>query len=190
MLAFDLLRIPGFQWRLNMHVRFLVFTLVSALLLPQFVLAQAPTVSSSELQQAITAAAQTRQKNLVDVRSFFASEHVRAALKSGKIDYRKVDKAVATLSPEELARLAAKTNEIQTDFAAGALTNQQLTYIVIALGTAVLVLLIVAAEDLPDFTNRCFGCHCSLPSSRRFGSMFPSFSKTRTGAGLLLFGWS
>jgi hypothetical protein len=52
---------------------------------------------------------------------------------------------VATLSPEELARLATKTNQIQTDFAAGALTNQQLTYIVIALGTAVLVLLIVAA---------------------------------------------
>jgi hypothetical protein len=128
-----------------MHVRFLVFMLVFALLVPQFVAAQAPAVSSSELQQAIASAVQTRQKNLDDVRSFFASEHVRAALKSGKIDYRKVDKAVATLSPEELARLATKTNQIQTDFAAGALTNQQLTYIVIALGTAVLVLLIVAA---------------------------------------------
>ena len=128
-----------------MHVRLLVFTLVSALLIPQFLMAQAPAVSSSELQQAITAAAQTRQKNLDDVRSFFASEHVRAALKSGKLDYRKVDKAVATISPEELARLAEKTNQIQNDFAAGSLTNQQLTYIVIALGTAVLVLLIVAA---------------------------------------------
>jgi hypothetical protein len=31
-----------------MHVRLLVFTLVSALLIPQFVLAQAPTVSPSE----------------------------------------------------------------------------------------------------------------------------------------------
>jgi hypothetical protein len=49
------------------------------------------------------------------------------------------------MSPEELARLAEKTNQIQNDFAAGSLTNQQLTYIVIALGTAVLVLLIVAA---------------------------------------------
>ena len=127
-----------------MHVRFLVFSLICAMLIPQFVAAQAPAVSSSELQQAITAAAQTRQKNLDEVRSFFASERMRAALKSGKIDYRKVDKAVATLSPEELARLAQKTNQIQNDFAAGALTNQQLTYIVIALGTAVLVLLIVA----------------------------------------------
>jgi hypothetical protein len=129
-----------------MHVRFVVIAVIFALLIPQFVAAQAPVVSSSELRQAINDAAQIRQKNLDDVRSFFASDPVRSALKSGKVDYQKVDKAVATLSPDEIARLAAKTNQIQRDFAAGALTNQELTYIVIALGTAVLVLLIVAAD--------------------------------------------
>ena len=130
-----------------MHVRFLVLTLILALLTaPQFVAAQAPSVSSSELRQAITAAAQTRQKNLADVRSFFSSQPARDALKTDKIDYKKVDKAVSVLSPDELARLAEKTDRIQQDFAAGALTNQELTYIVIALGTAVLVLLIVAAH--------------------------------------------
>jgi hypothetical protein len=92
----------------------------------------------------MTAAAQTRQKNLDDVRSFFSSEPVRAALKTGKVDYQKVDKAVATLDADELARLAARTSQIQKDFAAGALTNQQLTYVVIALASAVIVLLIVA----------------------------------------------
>ena len=127
-----------------MHVRLLVIAVIFALLIPQFVVAQAPVVSPSELRQAITAAAETRQKNLDDVRSFFSGEPARTALKAGKVDYQKVEKAVATLSPEELVRLAAKTNQIQTDFAAGALTNQQLTYVVIALGTAVLVLLIVA----------------------------------------------
>src|SRR5262245_38638905 len=130
----------------SMHVRFLVFTLVLALLMPHFVAAQTTSVSPSELRQAMTEAAQTRQKHLADVRSFFASEPARAALKIGKVDYQKVDKAVAVLSPEELARLAEKTNQIQRDFAAGALSNQDLTYIVIALGTAVLVLLIVAAH--------------------------------------------
>src|SRR5436309_10041950 len=120
-----------------MHVRFLVFAIIFALLIPQFGAAQAPVVSPSELRQAIMDAAQTRQKNLDDVRSFFSSEPIRSALKSGKVDYQKVDKAVATLSPEEVARLAAKTNQIQKDFAAGALTNQELTYIVIALATAV-----------------------------------------------------
>src|SRR4026209_1045543 len=108
-----------------MRVRFLTVAVILSLLIPQFVVAQAPVVSPSELHQAITAESQIRQKNLDDIRSFFASEPVRSALKTGKVDYQKVEKAVATLSPEEIARLAAKTNQIQTDFAAGALTNQE-----------------------------------------------------------------
>jgi hypothetical protein len=128
-----------------MLVRFSAIAVVFSLLVPSFVAAQAPAVSSAELQQALVAAAQARQKNLGDVRAFFGSQPVRDALKSGKLDYKKVEKAVATLSPEELARLAERTNRIQQDFAAGALDNQQLTYIVIALGTAVLILVIVAA---------------------------------------------
>jgi hypothetical protein len=128
-----------------MHFRFCVPILVLSLFMSQFAAAQAPVVSPSELHQAATVAAQSRQKDLEDVRSFFSNERVRAVLKTGKVDYKKVDKAVATLSPEELSRLAARTNQIQSDLAAGALTNQQLTYIIIALATAVIVLLIVAA---------------------------------------------
>ncbi len=127
-----------------MHVRLLVVVVVFSLLIPQLVAAQAPVVSPSEMHQAITGASEIRQKNLDDVRSFFATKQARAALKAGKVDYQKVEQAVATLSPEEIAQLAAKTNQVQKDFAGGVLTNQQLTYIVIALGTAVLVLLIVA----------------------------------------------
>jgi len=127
-----------------MRVRFCVVLLILSILSP-FVAARAQVVSPSELHQAITAAANARQKDLDDVRSFFSSESVRATLKAGKVDYKKVDQAIATLSPEELARLAARTNQIQKDFAAGALTNQELTYIVIALATAVIILVIVAA---------------------------------------------
>jgi hypothetical protein len=126
-----------------MRVRFVVFVLMIALLIPEFASAQA-TVTTDELRQAVVAAAETRQKNLDQVRSFFAGKEARAALKAGKVDYVKVEKAVVTLSADDLARLADRTSQIQNDFAAGALTNQQLTYIVIALGTAVLVLLIVA----------------------------------------------
>ena len=126
-----------------MRVRFVVFVLMIALLIPEFTSAQA-TVTTDELRQAVVAAAETRQKNLDQVRSFFAGKEARAALKAGKVDYVKVEKAVVTLSADDLARLADRTSQIQNDFAAGALTNQQLTYIVIALGTAVLVLLIVA----------------------------------------------
>src|SRR5262245_41521866 len=128
-----------------MHVRLLISVVILVLLIPQVVSAQASVVSPSELRRAVTAAAQVRQKNLDDVRSFFGSEPVRTALKAGALDYQKVEKAVATLSPEELARLAAKTNQVQKDFAAGALSNQELTYVVIALATAVIILVIVVA---------------------------------------------
>ena len=120
-----------------MRVRFLVFTLIFSLWIPQVAAAQAAVVSPSELQQAITTAAKNRQKNHDDVQAFFSSSSVRNALKTGKVDYQRVQKAVATLSPDELARLAAR------DFAAGSLTNEQLTYIVIAIGAAVIVLIAV-----------------------------------------------
>jgi len=129
-----------------MRVRFLVFTLILLLSVPQLLLAQAPVVSPSELQQAITTAAKIRQKNRDDVQAFFASRPVRDALKAGKVDYQQVQKATAALSPDELARLAARTNQLQRDFAAGSLSNQELTYIVIALAAAVIVLVAVAAD--------------------------------------------
>lgn len=129
-----------------MRVRFVVIGLMLTLTFPHLMSAQSASVSPSELRQAIQAAATARQKNLDDVRSFFSSEQARAALKSGKVDYEKVQKAIATLSPEELARLAARATQVQKDFAGGALSNQELTYIVIALGAAVLVLIVVAAD--------------------------------------------
>jgi hypothetical protein len=43
-------------------------------------------------------------------------------------------------------RLVARTDKLQHDVAAGALSNQQITYILIALATAVIILVIVAAR--------------------------------------------
>jgi hypothetical protein len=62
------------------------------------------------------------------------------------MDQSKVRQAVSFLSDEELARLAARATRIENDFAAGALNNQQITYILIALATAVVILVIVAAR--------------------------------------------
>jgi hypothetical protein len=129
-----------------MRIRFLVITLSFLLVIPQVLAAQTQAVSPSELQEAIKNSAQTQQKNRKDVEAFFSSEPARKGLKVGKIDYQRVQTAVVILSPDELARLAARTNQLQQDFAGGALSSQQTTYAVIALATAVLVLLIVAAH--------------------------------------------
>ena len=108
-------------------------------------LAQEHVVSAADLQSELSKSAATREANLAKVRNFLSSEPARKALKSAKIDQQKVEKAVPYLSDEELARLAARTDKVQRDMAAGALNNQQITYILIALGTAVLVLILVKA---------------------------------------------
>jgi hypothetical protein len=118
--------------------------LVLTLAIPQLTFAQGQ-VTPSELNQAIQNAAHTRQQNIDQVRGFFSNDSVRSALKAAKIDQNRLAKAVSTLSSDDLARLSSQTSAIQSDFAAGSLSNQDLTYIVIALAAAVLVLVVVAA---------------------------------------------
>jgi hypothetical protein len=99
-------------------------------------------VPPAELQQATASAARSRQQNIDKVEKFFSSEQADKTLKSVHLDAVQVKQAVPTLSNQELARLASRADKAQKDFAAGALTNQQITYILIALATAVIVLIL------------------------------------------------
>jgi hypothetical protein len=120
----------------------LVCTLTFALQIP-LLAAQNHVVSPAELQQATASVARTRQQNITKVEKFFSSERAAKALKSAHLDPTQIKKAVPSLSDQELARLASRADKAQKDFAAGALTNQQITYILIALGTAIIVLILV-----------------------------------------------
>ena len=100
-------------------------------------------VNPSELHQAIQDAARSREKNLESLRAFFTAEPASQALKKAQMDPSKIGQAAFLLDDQELARLASQTAKIQQDFTVGALNNQQLTYIIIALATAVIVILIV-----------------------------------------------
>ena len=121
----------------------LICCIVFALGTSQVVQAQSSIVQSSELRDALKKASATRQRNLEQLKSFFDSQPVRTALSKSVIDSHQIQKAIGSLNAEELAKLASQTQKIQADFAAGALTNEQLTYIVIALATAVIVLVLV-----------------------------------------------
>ena len=123
----------------------LVSLLTLSFLVPQTFSAPAQNVTPSELRDAVRRSAASREENLRQVRGFFADPAVRNILATARIDAGKIDSAISTMEPAELARLAARTAQIQNDFAAGALTNQELTYIIIALAAAVLVLIVVAA---------------------------------------------
>lgn len=102
-------------------------------------------VSPAELHQRAVERSQQRQRDLEAVQDLFSTETAQKALRSAKVNGEQVLNAVRSLDDEDLARLAKKARKAESDFAAGSLNNQQLTYIVIALATAVLVLLIVAA---------------------------------------------
>jgi len=103
-------------------------------------------VPAPDVHQAVRTAAQARQDHLTKLDKFFSSEPARKAFETVKLDPAKVSQALTLLSDDELARLAAQSEKIQHDVAAGSLTNQQITYILIALGTAVIILVIVAAR--------------------------------------------
>jgi len=111
--------------------------------LPQTVAAQDHVVSSADLQKDVASAAQLRQEHIAKIEKFLSTDQAKRALKAGNMDYDVVRSGVSTLSDDELARLSVRAGQAQKDFAAGALTNEQLTYIIIALAAAVIVLIAV-----------------------------------------------
>ncbi|HLK51103.1 MAG TPA: hypothetical protein VKT49_23335 [Bryobacteraceae bacterium] len=121
-------------------------TLVLAVIFPVMsaIAEESHVVPLSELHREAAAATQSRQANLAELEHFFSSDSAQQALRTVKIDGDQVKSALPLLGDEELARLAVRAGQAQADFAAGALTNQQITYILIALATAVIILVIVA----------------------------------------------
>ena len=97
-------------------------------------------VSLGDLSKDATRPAQTRPANEAAVRTLLSSDQGQKALKSAKLDYQKVDKAVGQLSDEDLAKLAERSRQAQADFAAGRISDRDLLWIIlIAIGIIVLV---------------------------------------------------
>ncbi len=100
-------------------------------------------VSLSDLNKDAARPVQTRQANEAAVRTLLSSDQGQRALKSAKLDYEKVDKAVGQLSDEDLARLAERSRQAQADFAAGRISDRDLLWIIlIAIGIIVLAVVL------------------------------------------------
>lgn len=120
--------------------------LIIAFLIPQNAVAQAAqhVVSPADLGKAAVDASQAREKNLETLNQFLSSDKAKEALESANIDPQQAKKAVAGLSDEELAQLAARANKAQADFAAGNMDDRDLLIILVAV--AVIILVIVAVR--------------------------------------------
>jgi hypothetical protein len=101
-------------------------------------------VSLNELHKDAARPADSRQANEAAVRDIFSSEAAQKVLKTAKIDYQKIDKAIGQLSDEDLARLAERSRQVKQDFAAGSgsWSDRDLLIIVII---GVLIIALVAA---------------------------------------------
>jgi hypothetical protein len=106
--------------------------------------AQTHVVSPADLQKEAIGASNARRHNLDTVNGFLSAPKVEEALGKAGIDPARLKTAVATLNDEELARLAARSEKAQADFAAGRLTDRDL--IIILLGIVALILIIVAVR--------------------------------------------
>lgn len=102
---------------------------------------QPHVVTLAELDKETARHAETRQANEDAIRHLLSSEEGQKALNSANVDYRRVDKAIAQLSDEEVARLADRSRRAPSDFAAGLISAKTLAYIILA--TVVIVVIIV-----------------------------------------------
>jgi len=98
-------------------------------------------VSAQELQRRAAAASASRKENAQKLERFFAARRAGDPRLAVILPPARMEQAARMLSDEELAQLAARAEKAEKDFTAGSLSNEHLTYIVIALAAAVIVLI-------------------------------------------------
>ena len=121
-----------------------VSILIPLLGMPPGLRAQTHVVSPADLNRAAIAATTARQHNLETINGFLSSAQTEKAFLTAGIDPARLKTAVSALSDQELARLAARAENVQADFAAGRLSDRDL--ILILLGFVALILIIVAVR--------------------------------------------
>ena len=78
-------------------------TLAVVFMIPQDSLAQSHVVSPADLQNAVVATTQARQRNIETIREFVSSPTAEKALKSAHMDAKQVKESVSRLSDSELS---------------------------------------------------------------------------------------
>jgi len=122
----------------------LVLLLGLILTSPGAALAQDHVVSPREIQKDAAGASAARQQHVHQLDGFLSSKEAQQALKSAHMDGREVKAAVQQLDDEDLARLSARSEKAQREFAAGNISDRDLLIILVAV--AALILIIVAVR--------------------------------------------
>ena len=122
----------------------LVLLLGLILTSPRAALAQDHVVSPREIQKDAAGASAARQQHVQQLDGFLSSKEAQQALKSAHMNPQEVKNAVGQLDDEDLARLSARVEKTQREFAAGNISDRDLLIILVAV--AALILIIVAVR--------------------------------------------
>jgi hypothetical protein len=106
---------------------------------------QQHVVTSDELSKQAAQPAETREANENAIRHLLSSDAGQKALQSANVDYQRVDKAIGQLSDEEVGKLADRSRQAESDFAAGAISAKTLAYIILAVVVIVVIVVIARA---------------------------------------------
>lgn len=117
----------------------------SAMSVPSVLAAPAPQhlVTPGQIRQSAVNASRGRRQNIQQLRQFLSSPQAQKAFQQAHVSPKRVEKAISGLSDQELAQLSQRASKAQRDFAAGAITNEEL--IIILLGVILLIVIIIAA---------------------------------------------
>jgi len=130
---------------LRQYMRSVIAVALAAFfVVPADLVPKSHVVTPADLQKEVVAASQARQRNLEAVQQFLSTPAAEKAMKSAQVDPKEVRTAVSTLNDQELARLAARADKAQADFAAGRIEERDLILIILAV--VALVLIIVAVR--------------------------------------------
>lgn len=120
--------------------------LVALMANPVGSLAQSTTtdhvVSTKALQQNLEASSAARQKNVETLTKFMSTPTAEKAMRDAKIDPAQVQKAIPTLSDQELTNLSGRAADAQQKFSAGVLGTSTLTLIIVLIAIIIIVAII------------------------------------------------
>jgi hypothetical protein len=121
---------------------FLALALAVLFTFPPTLFAETHLVTPTEMQRELFKASQHREHNQKAVRELLSSDAGEKALRSIHADQVQVRRAIANLSDAELARLAERAQQAQSDFAAGRLSKEAL--LIVAIAVVVVIVIVVA----------------------------------------------
>jgi hypothetical protein len=100
-------------------------------------------VSLGELNKDSAGPSEARRTNEAEIRQLFATVDGQKALKSANVDYAKIDRAVSSMSDEDVARISTRARELNQDFAGGNLTDHDLLVILIVVLIVVILIVVL-----------------------------------------------